>query len=124
MTRPRHRLCTTAAAFLLAMLPAAAPATASAPNHVQAGKECELRARVTDTIGVVGFVDAGYVDADSFPEFSEDLKVGVGAGLRYITGLGPIRLDLAFPLDPGPDDPDIAFYVGLGQAFWPASSWP
>lgn len=77
----------------------------------------ELRARVTDTIGVVGFVDAGYVDADSFPEFSEDLKVGVGAGLRYITGLGPIRLDLAFPLDPGPDDPDIAFYVGLGQAF-------
>ena len=77
----------------------------------------ELRARVTDTIGVVAFADAGYVDADSFPEFSEDLKVGVGAGLRYITGLGPIRLDVASPLDPGPDDPDVAFYVGIGQAF-------
>jgi translocation and assembly module TamA len=77
----------------------------------------ELRARVTDTIGVVAFADAGYVDADSFPEFSEDLKIGVGAGLRYITGLGPIRLDLAMPLDPGPDDPDLAFYVGIGQAF-------
>jgi translocation and assembly module TamA len=77
----------------------------------------ELRARVTDSIGVVAFADAGYVDADSFPEFSEDLKVGVGVGLRYITGLGPIRLDLAMPLDPGPDDPDVAFYVGIGQAF-------
>jgi translocation and assembly module TamA len=77
----------------------------------------ELRARVTDAIGIVAFADAGYVDGDSFPEFSEDLKVGVGVGLRYITGLGPIRLDMAMPLDPGPDDPDLAFYVGIGQAF-------
>jgi len=77
----------------------------------------EIRARVTDTIGLVGFADVGYVGADSFPSFSEDLKIGVGAGLRYQTGLGPIRLDAAFPLDPGPDDPDFALYVGIGQAF-------
>ena len=77
----------------------------------------ELRARVTKSIGVVGFVDAGYVGAESFPDFDEELKVGVGAGLRYQTGLGPIRLDLAAPLNPGPDDPSIAFYVGIGQAF-------
>lgn len=77
----------------------------------------ELRARVTDSIGLVGFVDAGYVGEESFPDFDEDLKVGVGAGLRYFTGLGPIRLDLAVPLEPGPDDPDVAFYVGIGQAF-------
>ena len=60
----------------------------------------ELRVRVTDTIGVVAFADAGYVGADLFPDFSEEFKVGVGAGLRYLTGLGPIRLDAAFPLDP------------------------
>ncbi|MBX3596805.1 MAG: outer membrane protein assembly factor [Rhizobiaceae bacterium] len=77
----------------------------------------EVRARVTDSIGVVAFVDAGYVGEESFPDFDEDLKVGVGAGLRYYTGLGPIRLDLAAPLDPGPNDPDVAFYVGIGQAF-------
>lgn len=77
----------------------------------------EVRAHITDTIGVVGFIDAGYVGEESFPDFDEDLKVGVGAGLRYYTGLGPIRLDLAVPLDPGPDDPDVAFYVGIGQAF-------
>lgn len=77
----------------------------------------ELRARVTKSIGVVAFVDAGYVGAESFPDFDEDLKIGVGAGLRYLTGLGPIRLDLAVPLNKGPNDPDVAFYVGIGQAF-------
>ncbi|WP_157014578.1 autotransporter assembly complex protein TamA [Mesorhizobium xinjiangense] len=77
----------------------------------------ELRTRVTETIGVVGFVDAGYVGEETFPDFDQDLKLGVGAGLRYLTPLGPIRLDFAVPIDPNPDDPDFAFYVGIGQAF-------
>lgn len=77
----------------------------------------ELRAKVTDSIGVVGFIDAGYVGADTFPHFSEDLRLGTGVGLRYLTGLGPIRLDAAVPLDPRVGDPDFAFYVGIGQAF-------
>lgn len=77
----------------------------------------EVRTKVTDTIGVVGFVDAGYVGADSIPAFSEDLRVGVGAGIRYQTGLGPIRLDAAIPLDAQDGDPDFGLYVGIGQAF-------
>lgn len=77
----------------------------------------ELRVAVTETIGLVGFVDAGYVGSDSIPAFDEPFRIGVGAGLRYLTGLGPIRLDVGFPLDPGPGDPTAAFYVGIGQAF-------
>lgn len=77
----------------------------------------EARARVTDSIGVVAFADAGYVGEDTIPGFSEDLRVGVGAGLRYLTGLGPIRLDVAMPLDRRPGDPNVAVYVGIGQAF-------
>ena len=77
----------------------------------------ELRARFTETIGAVVFADAGYVDASAVPDFSGDLKIGVGAGLRYITGLGPIRFDVAVPLNRGPADPSVAFYVGIGQAF-------
>jgi translocation and assembly module TamA len=77
----------------------------------------ELRVRVTPTIGVVGFVDAGYVGESALPDFSEDLRIGVGAGLRYLTGFGPIRLDVAVPLDRRPNDPSVAFYVGIGQAF-------
>jgi len=77
----------------------------------------ELRGRFTDSIGAVAFADAGYVDAGSFPDFGGNLKVGVGLGLRYFTALGPIRLDAALPVNRGPDDPSVAFYVGIGQAF-------
>ncbi|TAM99822.1 MAG: hypothetical protein EPN45_15385, partial [Rhizobiaceae bacterium] len=57
------------------------------------------------------------VGAKSFPDFSETFKVGVGAGLRYFTGLGPLRLDVAFPLNRDKNDPSVGIYVGLGQAF-------
>jgi translocation and assembly module TamA len=77
----------------------------------------ELRARVTDTIGIVPFVDAGAAFESSFPDFSDSIKVGAGIGVRYYTSLGPIRADVAIPLDPGPDDPSFAIYIGLGQAF-------
>lgn len=77
----------------------------------------ELRARVTDTIGLVGFVDAGYVGENTLPDFSEEMSIGAGAGVRYQTGLGPIRLDVAVPLNRRSGDPSVAFYVGIGQAF-------
>ncbi len=77
----------------------------------------ELRAQVTDTIGIVPFVDAGEVSASSGFAGLGDLRVGAGVGIRYHTALGPIRADVAVPLNPGPDDPDWALYVGIGQAF-------
>lgn len=77
----------------------------------------EFRQKITEQWGVVAFADAGVVGEESFGGFSGDVKVGVGAGLRYYTGLGAIRLDIAVPLDPGPDDPDFGIYAGIGQAF-------
>ncbi|PWL19400.1 hypothetical protein DKP76_02295 [Falsochrobactrum shanghaiense] len=77
----------------------------------------EVRARVTDSIGAVAFLDAGYVGEQSFPDFSEEMRLGTGLGLRYLTGLGPIRLDVAVPLNRRSGDPSYAFYVGIGQAF-------
>ncbi|SDU02210.1 autotransporter assembly complex family protein [Stappia sp. ES.058] len=77
----------------------------------------EIRMKATETIGVVGFVDAGNSFDAMYPDFSQGLKVGVGAGLRYFTPVGPLRFDIAVPLDPEKDDPDFAVYVGLSQAF-------
>lgn len=76
----------------------------------------EARAKVTEDIGVVGFLDGGYVAADRFPALA-DLRLGAGVGVRYYTGLGPLRLDVALPLNKRPGDPDYALYVGIGQAF-------
>jgi translocation and assembly module TamA len=64
----------------------------------------------------VAFVDAGNAYATVVPDVG-DLRVGVGAGVRYMTPVGPIRLDVAVPLQPRSGDPSVAFYVGLGQAF-------
>lgn len=77
----------------------------------------EVRTKVTDSIGVVGFVDGGYVGEESYPDFAENLRLGAGAGLRYDTSLGPIRFDVAVPLNRKAGDSSFAFYVGIGQAF-------
>ncbi|RWK61240.1 autotransporter assembly complex family protein [Mesorhizobium sp.] len=76
----------------------------------------EMRIAITDTIGVVPFVDAGTVSTKQFPDFS-DIQVGAGVGLRYITPFGPLRIDAAVPLNRGPDDPHFGIYAGIGQAF-------
>ncbi|TIN74355.1 autotransporter assembly complex family protein [Mesorhizobium sp.] len=76
----------------------------------------EMRIAVTDTIGVVPFVDAGTVSTRQVPDFS-DMKVGAGVGLRYLTAFGPLRIDAAVPLNRGPDDPHFGIYAGIGQAF-------
>jgi translocation and assembly module TamA len=77
----------------------------------------ELRIKVSETLGVVPFVDAAYVTNDSFFSGGSATAIGVGLGLRYYTSIGPIRLDVAFPLDKLDGEPVVAFYVGLGQAF-------
>lgn len=76
----------------------------------------ELRIGITDTIGIVPFVDAGLVSANQ--DFSgTEFKAGAGLGLRYRTPFGPLRLDVAVPLNKGPRDPDYGIYAGIGQAF-------
>ncbi len=76
----------------------------------------ELRVQVTDTIGIVPFVDVGRAFEGPVPDFG-DLKIGAGVGIRYLTPIGPLRLDAAVPLNPGPDDPSFTIYLGLGQSF-------
>ena len=78
----------------------------------------EVRVRVTDTIGIVPFFDAGNAFTTSFPNFSAPLATAVGVGLRYYTAIGPIRADVAFPLErtAGASRP-VALYVSIGQAF-------
>lgn len=81
------------------------------------GLQAEIRAEITENIGLVGFFDYGIVGEDSFPGSDSDDHSGAGLGLRYLTPIGPIRLDVATPID-GPDDPSgYEVYVGIGQAF-------
>ncbi|WP_323780694.1 autotransporter assembly complex protein TamA, partial [Leisingera sp.] len=77
----------------------------------------EVRGKVTSKISLVGFYDIGFVDADSIVSGSSPRHAGAGIGLRYdVAGIGPIRLDLAYPVDGGTED-GLQFYIGIGQAF-------
>jgi translocation and assembly module TamA len=76
----------------------------------------ELRAKVTQRIGVVGFVDVGSIGLEGLFDSSAGTHAGAGLGLRYDTGLGPIRLDIAGPVS-GTTGDGVQFYIGLGQAF-------
>ncbi|WP_336278720.1 autotransporter assembly complex protein TamA [Bartonella sp. CB175] len=77
----------------------------------------ELRLSFSDKIGLVGFIDGGVVGEKASFNFSQKMKWGIGIGGRYMTGIGPLRVDLAFPLKREKGDPRIGFYVGIGQAF-------
>ena len=78
----------------------------------------EIRLRVTPKIGIVGFVDAGRNFATAFPRGVSEIHYGAGLGGRYVTPIGPLRLDVAVPLTRR-DGVDDAFqiYVSIGQAF-------
>lgn len=76
----------------------------------------ELRAQVSDSWSVVGFADTGFVGEDSFGTGDGEFHAGAGFGVRYNTGIGPVRLDIATPV--GSDaGSTIEFYIGIGQAF-------
>jgi translocation and assembly module TamA len=76
----------------------------------------EFRQRILDSYGVVAFVDAGQVTSNGAP-FTSDWRVGAGIGARYYTSIGPIRLDVAIPLNRAPGGDAFELYIGIGQAF-------
>ena len=75
----------------------------------------EARVRFGD-FGVVPFFDAGEIDTATIPRF-RDVRYGAGLGFRYYTGFGPVRIDVATPINPATGDARVQFYVSIGQAF-------
>ena len=76
----------------------------------------EVRQQVTGRWGVVGFVDAGSVGITSAPDFKH-MRAGVGVGVRYDLGFGPIRFDIATPLARRQGDSPFQLYISIGQSF-------
>jgi translocation and assembly module TamA len=77
----------------------------------------EFRQRFGQNFGAAFFVDGGQV-SNKLTVTPANVFVGVGAGVRYYTAIGPIRLDLAVPTKPTAiQNQSFQVYIGLGQAF-------
>ena len=76
-----------------------------------------MRAKFTEKFGGVVFVDAGTVSDEPTPSF-DNVAIGTGIGVRYYTGFGPVRFDIATPLTEKEElERNYQFYISIGQAF-------
>ncbi len=81
------------------------------------GGSLEVRGKVTEKIGLVGFFDYGRITDSTFNAGAlSSWHAGAGIGVRYATPVGPLRLDLAVPAG-GRKGDGLQFYLGIGQAF-------
>ncbi|WP_175556955.1 autotransporter assembly complex protein TamA [Shimia gijangensis] len=80
------------------------------------GLSGEVRVKTTNTISAVAFYDAGFVGESSSFSGGGNWQSGAGIGLRYHTSIGPIRVDLGWPVR-GNTSGGTQLYIGIGQAF-------
>ncbi len=77
----------------------------------------ELRRAIWEGVGGAVFFDFGQVSTRRLRPPVDDLKGGTGIGLSYATAVGPIRIDVAFPLEQPPGDSAFQVYFSIGQFF-------
>lgn len=77
----------------------------------------ELRNRIGKDFGLVFFYDIGNVFENALPDFKDKWRQSAGFGISYYTPIGPIRLDLAVPLNKRHIDNRLEAYFSIGQSF-------
>jgi translocation and assembly module TamA len=88
---------------------------------IEAGLEC--RVRVLENWGGALFIEGAQVNKNSLPDSHGKTLYGAGAGIRYFTDFGPIRADIAVPLERRTKkngkyvDQILQFYISIGQGF-------
>ena len=76
----------------------------------------EFRQRIGKNWGTAVFLDGGNVSKNLSP-FNGTLRFGAGAGARYYSPIGPVRVDIAVPIRRQAHEDSFEVYIGLGQAF-------
>ena len=71
----------------------------------------EFRYHLSENFSLVGFVDSSKLSQE-INDFSREWYMAYGTGLRYLSIIGPLRLDVGFPSKGG-----FALHLGIGQVF-------
>jgi outer membrane translocation and assembly module TamA len=94
-------------------------------GHSFAESSLEARVPVAGAVSTVLFLDAGNAWSGSFDFRPDDLRYALGTGLRYLTPIGPVRLDVGYQLNPiagllvdgVPEARRWRLHFSIGQAF-------
>jgi outer membrane protein assembly complex protein YaeT len=76
----------------------------------------EYRFPVFGPVGAAVFADVGNVYPGSRIDFDE-LRYGAGVGIRYLSPVGPLRIDLAMPFQRRWYEDSFQYFISLGYAF-------
>ncbi len=76
----------------------------------------EYRFPIFGPVGGAVFGDVGNVFAESKIDFN-NLRYGAGVGVRYLSPVGPLRVDVGFPLDRRWYEDAFVYFISLGYAF-------
>lgn len=78
----------------------------------------EPRFMLFKSFGLVGFFDVGNVYTTTWPKWRRGFFKSLGVGARYFSFVGPLRLDIGFPLNKPPNvRRNYEIYFSFGQAF-------
>jgi len=78
----------------------------------------ETRLGFGNNMGGVIFLDGGAAYEKTLFDQSNDMRYGAGLGFRYSSPIGPLRADIAVPIDPRDDiDDPFQLYLSIGHAF-------
>ena len=76
----------------------------------------EYRFPILGPVGGAVFADIGNVYPGSRIQF-DDLRYGAGIGFRYLSPVGPLRIDLAMPFQRRWYEDSFQYFISLGYAF-------
>jgi outer membrane protein insertion porin family len=94
-------------------------------GHTMLEGSSEVRMPITGKFGAVAFVDFGNVWSQPWDFNPGDLRYAAGPGLRYLTPIGPARVDFGYQLNPianlrvngEPERRHWRVHFSIGQAF-------
>jgi outer membrane protein assembly complex protein YaeT len=77
----------------------------------------ELVRKISDSVGVVAFVDAGALSLEYEDIVSAKLNLATGLGLRLNLPIGPVRFEYGYNLTRDEGEPAGAFHFAIGTAY-------
>ncbi|MCP4204894.1 MAG: BamA/TamA family outer membrane protein [bacterium] len=77
----------------------------------------DYRFPIAGAVGGTVFVDAGNVFGNWDTIDPEELEYGAGVGLRYLSPIGPLRLEVGWKLEKEPDQSGAVVFLSFGNPF-------